>query len=161
MNRHSIQHDISVGFRYPVHFSEGWLEVSNTCLRGVVAGHSDYLPAKVAFVIDHGLLESLPDLSPQIQEYCRYHEDVLRLMAPVLDVPGGERVKNEWRYILDILRVIHDATLCRHSYIVAVGGGAVLDAVGFAAAIAPPGGRLVRGPPTGLPQGEPALGVKS
>jgi 3-dehydroquinate synthase len=161
MDKTSIQHDISVGFRYPVHFTEGVLEVSNTCLREVVAGHSDYLPSKVAFVIDHGLLESLPDLSAQIQAYCRHHEDVLRLMAPVLDVPGGERVKNEWRYILDILRVIHEATLSRHSYIIAIGGGAVLDAVGFAGAMAHRGIRLIRVPTTVLSQDDSAIGVKN
>src|SRR5262245_45580581 len=157
----TLQHRFNVEFGYPVHFSTGILDVSNTCLRDVVAARADYLPAKIAFIIDHGLLEGRPDLAAQIQEYCRAHEDVLRLMAPVQDVPGGERVKNEWRYILDILRVMHDAALCRHSYVVAIGGGAVLDAVGFAAAMAHRGVRIIRVPTTVLSQDDSAVGVKN
>jgi 3-dehydroquinate synthase len=157
----TLQHRFSVGLGYPVHFSTGVLDPSNSCLRDVVAAQSDYLPAKIAFIIDHGLLEGHPDLAGQIQRYCRRHEDVLKLMAPVQEVPGGERVKNEWRYILDILRVMHDAALCRHSYMVAIGGGAVLDAVGFAAAMAHRGIRLIRVPTTVLSQDDSAIGVKN
>jgi 3-dehydroquinate synthase len=156
-----LEHGFNVAFQYPVHFSDRVLDVSNTCLREVVAGRADYLPAKVGFVIDHGLLAGRPDLPEEIQQYCRHHEDVLRLMAPVLDVPGGERVKNEWRYILEVLRMMHDAALCRHSYLVAMGGGAVLDAAGYAAAMAHRGVRLIRVPTTVLAQDDSAIGVKN
>lgn len=157
----SLRHDINVGFRYPVHFTTGVLDPANVCLRDVVASRADYLPAKVAFFVDHGLFEGHPDLVDDIQQYCRHHEDALRLMAPPLDVPGGERVKNEWRYILDILRTMNDAALCRHSYAVVLGGGAVLDAVGFAAAMAHRGVRLIRLPTTVLSQDDSAIGVKN
>jgi len=156
-----IEREFNVVFRYPVHFTEGVLDVGNRCLRDAIAGRADYLPAKVAFVIDHGLLDGHPDLRDHIQEYCRRHEDVLRLMAPVLELPGGERVKNEWRYVLEVLRTMEQALLCRHSYIVAIGGGAVLDAVGFAASMAHRGVRLVRIPTTVLSQDDSALGVKN
>jgi 3-dehydroquinate synthase len=160
--RHDVlQHDLSVAFRYPVHFTEGVLDASNTCLRDLVGSRADYLPAKIAVVVDHGLITGRPDLVAEIQQYCRHHEAVLRLMAPVLEVPGGERVKNEWRYILDILRVVHDAALCRHSYVIAIGGGAVLDAVGFAASMAHRGVRLIRVPTTVLSQDDSGIGVKN
>jgi len=157
----TLRHDINVGFQYPVHFTTGVLESANTCLRDVVASRADYLPAKVAFIVDHGLLEGHPNLLEDIQRYCRRHEDVLRLMAAPLEVPGGERVKNEWRYVLDILRAMHDAALCRHSYAVTIGGGAVLDAAGFAAAMAHRGVRLIRVPTTVLSQDDSAIGVKN
>ena len=158
---HTLQHRFDVELGYPVHFSTGCFDVSNPCLRDLVAARADYLPAKIAFIIDHGLLEGRPDLAAEIQGYCRHHEDVLKLMAPVQEVPGGERVKNEWRYILDILRIMHDAALCRHSYIVAIGGGAVLDAVGFGAAMAHRGVRLIRVPTTVLSQDDSGMGVKN
>ena len=82
-------------------------------------------------------------------------------MAPPLELPGGERVKNEWRYVLDVLRTMEQALLCRHSYVVAIGGGAVLDVVGFAAAMAHRGIRLVRVPTTVLAQDDSAIGVKN
>jgi 3-dehydroquinate synthase len=156
-----IERPFNVSFSYPLHFTEGVLEVSNTCLRDAIAGRADYVPAKVAFVVDHGLLAGHPDLREQVQAYCRAHEDVLRLMAPVLELPGGERIKNEWRYVLEVLRTIQDALLCRHSYVVAIGGGALLDVVGFAAAIAHRGVRLIRVPTTVLAQDDSAVGVKN
>ncbi|MCA9049159.1 MAG: 3-dehydroquinate synthase, partial [Planctomycetaceae bacterium] len=51
--------------------------------------------------------------------------------------------------------------LDRRSYVVVVGGGAVLDAVGFAAAIAHRGLRLIRVPTTTLAQADSAIGVKN
>jgi 3-dehydroquinate synthase len=86
---------------------------------------------------------------------------VLKLMAPPLELPGGERVKNEWRYVLEALRTIQEALICRHSYVVVIGGGAVLDVVGFAAAIAHRGVRLIRIPTTVLSQDDSAIGVKN
>ena len=80
----TIERGFNVTFRYPVHFTEGVLDASNPCLRDAVAKQADYLPAKVAFVVDHGLLEGHPDLTAHVEQYCRRHEDVLRLMAPVL-----------------------------------------------------------------------------
>ena len=151
----------NVAFRYPLLFTEKVFDPSNLCLRDVIAGRADYLPAKVAFIVDHGLLEGHPDLRDQINQYCRKHEDVLKLMAAPLELPGGERVKNEWRYVLDALRTIQDALICRHSYVVAIGGGAVLDVVGFAAAIAHRGVRLIRIPTTVLSQDDSAIGVKN
>ncbi len=156
-----VEREFHVAFRYPVLFTEGVLDPANPCLKNVIAGRADYLPAKVAFVFDHGLLEGRPELRGEIQEYCRSHENVLRLMAPALELPGGERVKNEWRYVLDVLRTMQEALLCRHSYVVAIGGGAVLDVVGFAAAMAHRGIRLVRVPTTVLAQDDSAIGVKN
>jgi 3-dehydroquinate synthase len=156
-----IERSFNVTFRYPVHFTEGVLDASNTCLCDLVAAQADYLPAKVAVVVDHGLLAGHPELVTHVEQYCRRHEDVLRLMAPVLTLPGGERVKNEWRYVLDVLRVMRDAMLCRHSYLIVIGGGAVLDVTGFAAAMAHRGVRLVRVPTTVLAQDDSALGVKN
>jgi 3-dehydroquinate synthase len=60
-----------------------------------------------------------------------------------------------------MLKVFHAANLDRRSYVVVVGGGAVLDAVGFAASIAHRGLRLVRLPTTTLGQADSGVGVKN
>jgi 3-dehydroquinate synthase len=60
-----------------------------------------------------------------------------------------------------MLKVFHAAGLDRRSYVVVLGGGAVLDAVGFAAAIAHRGLRLVRLPTTTLAQADSGVGVKN
>jgi 3-dehydroquinate synthase len=51
--------------------------------------------------------------------------------------------------------------ICRHSFIIAIGGGAVLDAAGYAAATAHRGVRLIRLPTTVLAQNDAGIGVKN
>jgi len=76
-------------------------------------------------------------------------------------VPGGEAVKNSPKIIQSLLGEINDTNLDRRSYIIAIGGGAMLDAAGYAAAIAHRGIRLVRIPTTTLAQADSGVGVKN
>jgi 3-dehydroquinate synthase len=146
----SIQQQLQVTFRYPVHFTTGLFAASNPLLRDVVTQDADRTPADVVAVVDRGVVETHPALISDIQAYVQHHHDVLRLAGPILVVPGGEAVKNDTRHVDDILRAIQAAGLCRHSYVFVIGGGAVLDVVGYAAATAHRGVRLVRIPTTVL-----------
>jgi 3-dehydroquinate synthase len=76
-------------------------------------------------------------------------------------VPGGEAVKNDVHIVERMLKCINAVDLDRRSYVVVIGGGAVLDAVGFAAAISHRGIRLVRLPTTTLAQADSGVGVKN
>ncbi|NJL82741.1 MAG: 3-dehydroquinate synthase, partial [Chloroflexaceae bacterium] len=76
-------------------------------------------------------------------------------------VPGGEAAKNDPKTIRRIHEQINQAGICRHSYLLAVGGGAVLDLVGYAAATAHCGVRLIRIPTTVLAQNDSGVGVKN
>jgi 3-dehydroquinate synthase len=76
-------------------------------------------------------------------------------------VPGGERVKNTRQYVDELHRAIYDFGICRHSFLIAVGGGAVLDMAGYAAATAHRGVRLIRVPTTVLSQNDSGVGVKN
>ncbi len=72
-------------------------------------------------------------------------------------VPGGEAVKNDIHLLEMMLERINAADLDRRSYLVVIGGGAVLDAVWLPrAAIAHRGIRLIRLPTTTLPQADSA-----
>jgi 3-dehydroquinate synthase len=157
----SIQQRIHVAFGFPVHFTTGVFDAGNALLTQVIGDRADRSPAPAVFVVDRGLLPGHPGIVEAIEQYCDAHRDVLILAAPVLLVPGGEQIKNDWHHVADIHRVIHRGGLCRHSYVVAVGGGAVLDVVGFAAATAHRGIRLVRIPTTVLSQDDSAVGVKN
>ena len=157
----SIHQDIQAAFRFPVHFTAGVFDDANPLLKRVVAESADRSPAAAVFVVDRGLLPGHPHIVSAIERYCDVHRDVLGLAAPVLTVPGGESIKNDWHHVADIHRVIHRGGLCRHSYVVGVGGGAVLDVVGFAAATAHRGIRLIRIPTTVLAQDDSAVGVKN
>ena len=156
-----IRQRVRVDFEYPVYFSTGVLTPSNLLLRDVIARSADQTPSRLVVVVDQGVADHHPALIAQIDEYCQRHRTVLQLAAPVLVVPGGEAVKNDSRTVDEIHRVINDAGLCRHSYIVAIGGGAVLDAAGYAAATAHRGIRLIRVPTTVLAQDDSAMGVKN
>ena len=94
-----------------------------------------------------------------MQAYCAAH--ALRLPAPPLVIPGGEAIKNEPGPVSQIRAAIDVHGVDRHSYVVAIGGGAVLDAVGYAAATAHRGVRLIRVPTTVLSQDDSAVGVKN
>jgi len=76
-------------------------------------------------------------------------------------VPGGEAAKNNPQLLEEIHQLIDAQSICRHSYIIAVGGGAVLDLIGYAAATAHRGIRLIRIPTTVLSQNDSAVGVKN
>jgi 3-dehydroquinate synthase len=155
-----IDQQFSVTFRYPVHFTHGVFDARNRLLQQVLEGHSDQRPADVVVVVDAGARDAHPGLLERIEAYLGSPGRDLRLTAPVLVVPGGETVKNDPRHLDAIYRRLHQGGLCRQSYVVAVGGGAVLDAVGYAAATAHRGVRLVRVPTTVLSQDDSAMGVK-
>ncbi len=157
----SLQQHVQAAFQFPVHFTADVFGAANPVLRRVVADSADRSPASAVFVVDRGLLPGHPWIVEAIEQYCEAHRDVLGLAAPVLLVPGGEVIKNDWHHVADIHRVIHRGGLCRHSYVVGVGGGAVLDVVGFAAATAHRGIRLIRIPTTVLAQDDSAVGVKN
>jgi 3-dehydroquinate synthase len=156
-----IQQEIHVAFRYPVHFTTGVFTPSNRLVRELVRTPDAHTPARVVVVVDRGVVRAHPDLVASIDRYCLHHADSLALAAPVLILPGGEQVKNDPRHTEHLLEVMNAAGLCRHSYLIAVGGGAVLDVAGFAAATAHRGVRLIRVPTTVLAQDDSAVGVKN
>ncbi len=118
-------------------------------------------PARVLVILDEGLTHAAPWTTERVQQYAEAHGDRLTLAGPIEVVAGGEQTKNDWATYERVVRAIHDGNLCRHSYVLAIGGGAVLDAVGFAAATAHRGVRLVRMPTTTLAQADAGIGVKN
>ncbi len=118
-------------------------------------------PARVQFWLDEHVLNAQPDLWDRLLELAQAHRETFRLAGNLQVVPGGEAVKNDIHILERMLKVINAANLDRRSYVVVIGGGAVLDAVGFAAAIAHRGIRLIRLPTTTLAQGDSGVGVKN
>ncbi|MCO8122712.1 3-dehydroquinate synthase [Stieleria sp. TO1_6] len=116
-------------------------------------------PVKVLLVAEHPVADS-SDHVARIQHRLGGSADV-QLVRPALLVAGGEAVKNDSQCVQEVLSQINVHDLDRRSYVVAIGGGAMLDAVGYAAAIAHRGIRLVRLPTTTLAQGDSGVGVKN
>jgi 3-dehydroquinate synthase len=150
-----------VGFVHRLRRTRSVFDPANATLRDAIASDHAAGPRKVVVLVDAGVAGAWPDLAQQIARYATTHEDVIRLVAPAITVPGGEACKNT----LDVFHTAVEATqkhgICRRSYVIAVGGGAMLDAVGFAAATAHRGVRLIRIPTTTLAQDDAAIGVKN
>jgi 3-dehydroquinate synthase len=89
------------------------------------------------------------------------HADVLELIAEPLVILGGESAKNDPALLDDLLARFFRLGLDRHCCVLILGGGAVLDAVGHAAAICHRGLRVVRMPTTVLAQDDAGIGVKN
>ncbi|MBX6311866.1 MAG: 3-dehydroquinate synthase [Isosphaeraceae bacterium] len=122
---------------------------------------SEGRPARVQFWVDEHVAQAQSDLRPRLRAFTAAHAGRIERAGNVQVVPGGEAVKNDIHILERILKVFHAAGLDRRSYVVVIGGGAVLDAVGFAAAIAHRGLRLVRLPTTTLAQADSGVGVKN
>ncbi len=150
----------SVPFTHRLRFTRDAFGSRNDVLAGILR-NGGTRPARAAFFVDDGVLKSFPELPHRIERYARAHRERMTLAAPVTTVPGGEACKNDPEFLNPILQTIESAKLCRQSYVVAIGGGAVLDIVGFAAAIAHRSVRLVRFPTTTLSQCDSGVGVKN
>lgn len=158
----TLEQTVPVTFRYAVQFTHGLFAPHNPALRATLTGTAgEGEVAKVLCVVDAGVLRAFPDLEGQIGAYFAHHGDALHLVAPPLTVPGGEGVKADTTHVTRVQDAIHAHGIDRHAYVVAVGGGAALDMVGFAAATAHRGVRLVRVPTTVLAQNDSGVGVKN
>lgn len=122
---------------------------------------SDSAKARVQVWIDRSVVESNPSVFDNLSRRIAESTDVIELVSPIELVDGGEQIKNDPDATEKIFRAIDRDGLDRRSYIMVIGGGAVLDAVGYAAAIAHRGIRLIRFPTTTLGQADSGVGVKN
>lgn len=154
----SIEQKFSVPFKYDVHFTENIFNIANPLFAEVLG---KYKTTKAFFVVDQGIVDLHPDLFNDINNYAAAYTEKFDLCADFLVVPGGEDVKNQMRFVQQILEASNKYGIDRHSFIVAIGGGAVLDMAGFATAIAHRGIRHIRIPTTVLAQNDSGIGVKN
>ena len=157
----SIQQSLSVSFDFPVVFTRDVFVSTNTALRDVLArSETDRIQRAILFV-DSAVAAAQPSLLPGAERYFADHQDRLELVAPPITVTGGEAIKNTLLAVSDLVLTLTRYNLDRHAHVVVVGGGAVLDAVGFAAALVHRGLRLTRLPSTVLGQNDAGVGVKN
>ena len=146
-----IERSIQVGWQLRVFFTEDVFASANLVLKNALA---DTAPRKVLILLDESLALAQPKLVQQIENYFSSHAEKLQLAASPIIIAGGERAKNSPALITEIHAHIDRHHIDRHSYLIAVGGGALLDVAGFAAATAHRGVRHVRIPTTTLAQAD-------
>jgi 3-dehydroquinate synthase len=155
-----LQQSFSVKFEFPVFFTQHLFASSNPLLRQFLAREAKGVKKKLLFVIDRGVADHHPNLRTEIRE-CFDSETAFEVAEDMLVLPGGEIVKNNESYFYKIVEAVNACGIDRHSYIVAIGGGAILDLVGYAAAVSHRGVRHIRIPTTVLSQNDSGVGVKN
>ncbi|MGE5611873.1 MAG: 3-dehydroquinate synthase [Bacillota bacterium] len=158
---HEIHNSITIPFEYRVIFSDDVLHAKNRVLVDLMASNVADGKARAVVFLDQGLHQANPEVLNGTCEYFRTHQARIALAADPQIVTGGESAKRDSRVFDHCVKTLYDAGLDRHSYVVAVGGGAVLDAVGFAASVVHRGVRLIRLPSTVLSQNDAGIGVKN
>lgn len=153
-----LKQTFSVTFDYPVCYTTDLFSPKNELFLEVLEKGKR---VKTLFVIDQGVVDAFPDLPKKIRDYAAAYTECFYLASEPIYVPGGEPCKNDLSYCMNLVEATHHYGIDRHSYIVAIGGGAVLDMVGFAAAISHRGIRLIRIPTTVLSQNDSGVGVKN
>lgn len=157
---YNVVHDavFSCEFTHRLRFTSNVFAAGNETIRRILLeGSQSY--SNIAVFVDADFAQTRPNLNRQISDYFRKY---LPENAPKIHtIPGGEQIKNKQENFQQILEALEQSRLCRKSFVIAVGGGAVLDAVGFASAITHRGLRLIRVATTTLSQADSAMAVKN
>lgn len=155
-----LQQSFSVRFEYKVFFTEHLFNKSNRAFKDFLNSQRTDTIKKILFVIDEGVSENHPLLENNIREY--FHDITgFTLVDKFIIIEGGESAKNSGSLFYKIVNAVDEYGIDRHSYIAAVGGGSVLDIVGYAAAVSHRGIRHIRIPTTVLSQNDSGVGVKN
>ena len=152
---------IVVRHAFPVVFTRHLFSPRNRTLRDALTRGGGDRRHRCLVLLDRGARAAFPELPAQIRAYFEAHADALHLVRAPLALPGGERIKQSAGPIRQMLAALQSGNVCRHSFCLAVGGGAFLDAAGLAAALFHRGVRLVRIPTTALAQCDSGVGVKN
>jgi 3-dehydroquinate synthase len=154
-----IQHSLPMIFTHQVYFGESVFVNDGEWIKALKL--DPQYPAKVLVLMDRCVAESWVGYESILEVFFSRHQSELTWVAPVQVVAGGESSKNEFSHVEQIWELVNRYKIDRHSYLWIIGGGAVLDWVGFAASTAHRGIRHVRFPTTTLSQADGGVGVKN
>lgn len=146
----------TVEYRHTVLWTHRLFDAANTVL-------ADFLHERgitsLFIVIDSKLERLCPTLKADCVAYLKAADIKLTAWKAVA---GGEKLKmDDGKSVLAIQRAAAKKRMSRSDSFMAIGGGALLDAVGYAAATFHRGAGLIRVPTTVLAQCDSAMGVKN
>ncbi|MEM9914392.1 MAG: 3-dehydroquinate synthase [Planctomycetota bacterium] len=156
-----MDENVYLEFAHRVRFTRGVFAPSNPMLRDVLVCKAPSSRPKLLAVVDQGLVEARPELQREIESYFGKYADLLPELVGFRALPGGEVIKNDLSLLEGLLGDLNRLGIDRRSYVMAIGGGALLDTVGFAASVTHRGVRLIRLPTTTLAQADSGVGVKN
>jgi 3-dehydroquinate synthase len=160
-NPHSISQQLTVRWDFPVVFTQDLFNPGNPVLVETLSRLREARRHRAMVFVDSFVAQANPQLLEQICAYFAAHPLELELAAPPRIVAGGEAAKNDFGLVDGFMRLLLEHRMDRHSFVLIVGGGAVMDSVGLAAALVHRGLRQVRIPTTVLGQNDAGVGVKN
>ncbi len=151
----------AVPYEFPVVFTRGLFQPQNRTLVDTIVRLEPDRRHRCLVFLDEGLIGVAPNLGDEIEAYAARHSAEIELVTPPQTMPGGEKIKNDLSFVEQIQGQVFQHRIDRHSFIIAIGGGALLDAVGLVAATSHRGIRHIRVPTTVLAQNDSGVGVKN
>jgi 3-dehydroquinate synthase len=151
----------TVSYDYPVYFGTGVFSPENPALVEALSRREPSRRHRVAVVVEARVAEAWPALAGDIEGYAVHHGARIELASAPRIEPGGEDCKNDPAAVERLAAWFDALGMDRQSFVVIVGGGALQDMVGYAAATTHRGLRVVRVPTTVLSQNDSGVGVKN
>ena len=155
-----LQQRFQVQFEYKVFFTTGLFKQGNDVLAGFLKAAHAHAGQKMLIILDQGVAQHHPNLEQEIRGHFSTI-DGPKLVEEILVIPGGEQAKNDEQWFSRVVEAAERFGIDRHSYLMPIGGGSVLDVVGYAAAVSHRGIRHIRVPTTVLSQNDSGVGVKN
>lgn len=152
---------ITAAFEYPVYFTTDVFAPDNPALVEALTREEPLRRHRVFPLVERAVAEAWPRLAEDIERYANGHHQRLVMADRPLVVEGGERAKNDGNAVAWLQARLNALGLDRQAHVVVVGGGALLDMVGYVAAVVHRGLRLTRIPTTVLAQADSGVGVKN
>ena len=159
--RDTLWQRFEVPYAFPVSFTLDLFDPGNDLLAATLARLEPGTRRRFAVVVDAGVVAADPGLPARIEAWADRHAGNVELLGAPLVAPGGEALKNDPATLEPMYALVHERGIDRHSALVGIGGGALLDAVGLVAATSHRGVRHVRVPTTVLAQNDSGVGVKN
>jgi 3-dehydroquinate synthase len=157
----TIRQQLSVSWDFPVTFTQHLFDPENPVLAETLDRLREQRRHRAVVFVDDHVAAARPHLCGLISAYFAAHAGKIELALAPQIVPGGEAVKNDFALVESFMRLLLEYRVDRQSFVIIIGGGAVMDAVGLAAALVHRGLRQVRVPTTVLGQNDAGVGVKN
>ena len=156
-----IRQQITVSWDFPVVFTRDVFARENAVLAETIDRLAERRRHRAIVFVDDRVTLANRALLPRISQYFQAHTDHLELVGAPEIVVGGEPSKNDFLLIERFLTLLLKQRMDRQSFVIIVGGGAVMDAVGLAASLVHRGLRQIRIPTTVLGQNDAGVGLKN
>jgi 3-dehydroquinate synthase len=156
-----IVQQFSVALEFPVCFTRDLFAAENPALLRALRRREQQRLQRCLFVLEERVVELWPELLSKLHAYVAEHADAMLMAREPYVIAGGEACKNDPHALERLHACFEAARMDRHATVVIVGGGALQDLVGYAAATTHRGVRVARVPTTVLSQADSGVGVKN